>query len=372
MRTRRVTMLRWFGPVLVTPAALMSISPPVAAAPQVAIEPHIDAVSLSTSSVTVSGMALAQVRVTVTVTGWPEDVHRVRLDKFAGSAFDTLEPSEMFVVLERVSGSPGSGTYDGTAYVPSTADGPWLVFEVSTAQDLDSEFARTTTTRTTYDDGLPDTVLTVHGTHRPRLRASLTPKIVPYPQTRYTADALFDDRDTGQPLAGYPVVIEVRDGCKGIAPWGVTDHHGHVRRIFDDPRGGMICAWAPLPVPPATAVWQSDYASAFPMGPTFSVLLGARPASPRVRLGSSTVIDGKVLAVGGTRTRAGAVGTKVVLQRLVGRTWRTVNSARVTPSGRYHLVATPPHRGRNVYHVQFPSQDRFAGTVTRRFPISAQ
>jgi hypothetical protein len=47
-----------------------------------------------------------------------------------------------------------------------------------------------------------------------------------------------------------------------------------------------------------------------------------------------------------------------------------VNVASVTTSGRFHLVATPPDRGRNIYRVWFPSQSRFVGMVTRSFIIT--
>jgi hypothetical protein len=62
------------------------------------------------------------------------------------------------------------------------------------------------------------------------------------------------------------------------------------------------------------------------------------------------------------------VGGKVVLQRLVGKRWRTVNEARVRASGRFTLTASPP-AGRNSYRVVFPATASFGRSTSPSFSI---
>jgi hypothetical protein len=332
--------------------------------------PRVLAVSLSASSVAVDGLALAQVTVTTTVQGWPEELHSAFLRR-TSSATEPSATYAMIAVLERSSGSPGSGTYQGTVYVPSSAAGNWRVSAVSDAEWNSGSSGAMSTTRDPRADGVPDAALAVHGTHPPRIRLAIDPTPVPYPSTRYTAVATYSDVATGRPLVGRPVVIGFDSECaEGSPPGQRTDAHGQVRRIIQDAHGFLVCASAPLPVPAATFQWRVNYV-VMATGATYTVRLGAKPARTSVERGSSTTVNGNVVAVGAEPGRAAAADTHVRLQRLVGRTWRSVNEARVTSSGRYHVVATPPSRGRHLYRVWFPSQGRFKGTVTKAFSITA-
>jgi hypothetical protein len=332
--------------------------------------PRVLAVSLSASSVAVDGLALEQVTVTTTVTGWPDDVHSVFLTRTSSPSEPSATPV-MIAVLERSSGTPGSGTYQGTVYVPFSASGAWRVSAISDAQPDSASVGTTTTDRDPRADGVADTTLAVHGTHPPRLRLTIDPTPVPYPSIRFTAVATYSDAGTGRPLVGQQVVIAFDNDCVESSPAGQrTDTQGRVRRVTQDAHGFLVCAWAPLPVPAPTSQWRVNYVVTATRA-TYTVRLSAKPARTSVKLGSSTTVSGNVVAVGGEPPRAAAAGTHVRLQRLVGRTWRNVNVAKVASSGRYHLVATPPSRGRHRYRVWFPSQFRFAGTVTRAFSITA-
>jgi hypothetical protein len=323
-----------------------------------AADPHIDALSLSSAEVTASGVALGQVTVTTTVTNWPGGDHPDLAVLTRTSPGAPGAPESMVAPLQRTSGVPGSGTYQGVVPVPSTATGTWRVSEVRDAFMLEMDYF----TRDPRQDGVPDALLTVHGTHLPRLRLSVQPPILPYPQTKYTVTALFTT-DTGAPLAGRRIGFDElpTEACK-LGNRGVpTDARGRAfHAITWEGRWG-VCVWAPLPNAPDYP--GTGFASGL-VGGRYAVKLGAAPASTSVKRGTSVPVNGNVVAV---RPPA---GTHVRLQRLVDRTWRNVNIANVHLSGRFHLVATPPDRGRNTYRVWFPSRGPFVGTVTRSILIS--
>jgi hypothetical protein len=339
-------------------------------AAEAAPTPHVLAVSLSASSVHADGLALAEVTVTTTVQGWPDDVHSAFLNRTSAAAEPSAFPF-MVAVLERTAGTAGSGTYTGTVYVPSTAAGGWRVSTVSDAVPETAASGGMPTERDPRTDGVPDATLAVTGTHPPRIRLTIDPTPVPYPSARYTAVATYSDVTSGRPLAGRSVVIGFDNDCvESLPPARTTDAHGQVRRLQADDQGYLVCAWAPLPVPAPTSRWRLGYA-VWSTRATYRVRLGAAPARSSVRLGSSVTVNGNVVAVGGIPPVAAAVGTRIRLQRLVGRTWRSVNEAKVSSSGRFHVAATPPSRGRHLYRVWFPSQGRFKGTVTASFAVTA-
>jgi hypothetical protein len=367
-----IGLSRGLRAVLVAVAAVVLAGGTLGAASTAAAAdpPRVLAVSLSASSVQVDGLALAQVTVTTTVQGWPDDVHSAFLTRTSHAA-EPSAPWLMIGVLERLSGAPGAGTYRGTVYVPSSAGGDWRVSTISNAEANSASIGQMTTERDPRADGVPDAALVVHGTHPPRIRLTIEPTPVPYPSTRFKAVAAYDDAATGRPLVGRPVVIAFDNDCVESSPAGEpTDAHGQVRRLAEDAYGFLVCAWAPLPAPAATFQWRLNYAVTATRA-IYTVRLGARPARTSVKLGSSTTVDGNVVAVGAEPWRAAAAGTHVRLQRLVGRTWRSVNLAKVASSGRYHAAATPPSRGRHLYRVWFPSQSRFQGIVTATFSITA-
>jgi hypothetical protein len=331
--------------------------------------PRVLAVSLSGTSVTVDGLALAQVTVTATVSGWPEEVQSVFLSR-TSPASEPSATQHLIAVVQRSSGDSGSGTYAGTLYVPSSAEGRWRVDAISDAGPVATGDG-SELTRDPRGDGVPDAVLAVTGAHPPLIRLAIEPTPVPYPSTRYTAVATYSDATTGKPIVGRLVGIGFDNDCAdGFPSTHRTDAHGRFRRTITDPHGVTACAYALLPVPEATAAWKVTYA-VWSTSATFAVRLSAKPVRTRFQRGSSTTVHGNLVAVGAEPGRAAAAGTHVRLQRLVGRTWSSVNEAKIRSSGRYEVVATPPGRGRFVYRVWFPSQYRFKGTVTKTFSLTA-
>jgi hypothetical protein len=334
-----------------------------------AADPHIEAVSLSSAQVAASGLLLGQVTVTTTVTDWPGDSDPQLAVLTRASPGAPGAPDAMVAPLHRTSGVVGSGTYQGVAPVPSTANGTWRVSAISSAFMLEDTQA---IIRDPRQGGVPDALLTVQGTHLPRLRLSVQPQVLPYPQTKYTVTALLTT-DSGAPLAGRRIGFDepptegcnLDDGLRG----GLTDSRGRAFHTVTSALTGSVCAWAPLPggaYYPGTGFASGD------IRPRYRVKLGAAPASTSVQRGASVPVNGNVGTVHGTVTWDGATGARVRLQRLVGRTWRNVNIAKVHVSGRFQLVATPPDHGRNVYRAWFPSQAGFVGTVTRSFLITTR
>jgi len=337
---------------------------PLTTGTALAADPHIEAVSLSSADVAASGVTLGQVTVTTTVQDWPggEDPALAVLTRT--SSGPPGAPGAMVAALTRTSGVPGSGTYQGVVPVPSTATGGWRVSAISEPFSAD----RNVIARDPRQDGVPDALLTVHGTHLPRLRLSVQPQILPYPQTQYTVTATFTT-DTGAPLAGRRIGFDERatDGCFVGDGGARTDANGRAFHTVTAALTSSVCVWAPLPVGPLY------YGTAFASGdiaPRYGVKLAAAPAGTSVKRGASVLVNGNVAAVGTTPLRAAAAGTHVRLQWLFGRTWRNVNLAYVTTSGRFHLVAAPPDRGRNIYRVWFPSQGGYVGTITRNFTVT--
>ena len=354
-----------------SPAAAAQARPGAAVdavAPRVAAESGtVTGVTLGTSSVAVDGVAVASVPVSFTLAGAPAEAMSVVLVRTTPT-WDASAPSRLVSAVTRVDGTEGNGTYRGTVLVPASAHGGWRVeyvaFDVSAGVPswLDA-----------IDVSGQGVTLQVAGTHRPRFRFERT--VPAYPSTTVTLRGVLTDSATGRPLKGRAVSFGVDNLCveHGPAATRTTDATGRASWTVRMTDHWLLCAWAPLP---GTANYPLDYArpSYGVSGgrAAFGVRLTASATTAAVRAGRSTPVTGSVLAPFGTRSRAGATGTDVRLQRLVGRTWRTVNSARVRSSARYTLTATPPARGRHAYRAWFPTQSGFAGTVGRTLWITVR
>jgi len=357
-----------------TPAAGATASAPPGAGVRAGARPLAAAssgavtdLSLGASAVAVDGVAVAPVPVRFTLTGAPVDAAAIVL-VLTTPAWDRSAPGRLVAAVTRADGTEGNGTFRGTVLVPSSAHGTWraqaVLFDTSAGVPsfLDA-----------IDVSGEAVTLQVTGTHRPRLRFERT--IPAYPSTTVTLRGILTDSATGRPLKGRAVSFGVDNLCveHGAAATRTTDAGG--RASWSMRMGGtwLLCAWAPLP---GTANHPLDYARpsygvAVAHG-TFGVRLTASVRTATVRAGRSTPVTGSVLTALDTRAQAGAARTAVRLQRLVGRTWRTVNSGQVRTSGRYTLTATPPARGRHAYRVWFPTSSGYAGTVSRTLWITVR
>lgn len=326
--------------------------------------------TLSTSAVTVDGFAVAPVMVEFTLTGGPVDATGVVLLRTT-TTWDVNAPRHLPARVTRVDGTVGNGTYRGTLQVPSTAHGGWRVSSVGFGND--GGYPQDPTPAIDLrEQGLPDVLLDVSGTHRPRFRFDRT--VPKYPSTTVTLRGTLTDSDTGRPLKGRRVSFGIdsqctEDGLAGTRTTGASGRATYTERL-DRPR--MLCAWAPLPG--STRQGQSYARSDNGTWATFGLGLTVTVTTPTVRVGRSTTVKGSLLtpypsAIPGRSETAGHI---VRLQRLVGRTWRTVNSAQVRITGRYTLTATPPRRGRHAYRVWFPSPDVRGGRASRVLWITAR
>jgi hypothetical protein len=353
-----------------TAAAVLALAPPPAAALPAAtaavVMPVLTGVSLSAGAVSVSGLDVVPVTVTVTTTGdagpCSGNVGGVGFYR-TSTVWDRSAPFQLGGPLSCVSDSDGVRTYRAVVPVTSTAHGSWRFSYVSLAgapYDLEPETS-----------GLPAPGLTVTGSHRPLLRFALTPQPLPYPgrAVTLTVRATFDD--TGAPVVGQfiSVAYDTTTACSGCS--GSTDAGGRLVRKVTVPGHAQLLAHTPVdPSRPDSP----DYSSISKMM-TVQPALVASPARSSTRHGTDVAVNGRAFLVG-IQDWAFKPRAQVVLQRLVGRHWRTVDwdNGGVRPTGRFTLVATPP-KGRNYYRVSMPAQQNaeplqnYAGATSRIFVI---
>ena len=358
-----------FGAAIV---AQLAVAPSAARA---ATGPRIDSLSLSRPSVSVSGMALARVTLTTRVSDWPAETEPQFAFLDPTDAAPAGGPWDLTAALRLISGAPGNGIYQGTAYVPSSAGGRWRVAVITSVVEPDDDLPPATAVDP-RDDGLRDVVLTVQGAHPPTLRLSVLGAargrngdyVLRYPAGgSVTIIATLTDHDTGRPLAHMPVWVTDSTVCYQEAH-NFTDLHGRLAMKFTD-QPYDICAGTSFPAF-ATNSWDPSY-NHVSMEIRYTVQLRVALRHFVTHHAALRRVEGNVLAVGKSYegfARAAACG--VVLQRAVGRTWRTVNRSAITSSGRYHLAAPAGH-ARNVYHIWFPSCLSLVGTTSRSFAISA-
>jgi hypothetical protein len=321
----------------------------------------LTSVALSTGAVTVKGLDLAPVTVTVTATGdqgaCPGDAGGVTFRRTNIHVWDRSATRALVGTLTCVTDTDGVRTYRSVVPVPSTADGPWRLDAVVFGNDY-------------YDPrsfDLPDATLVVTGTHRPRLRISVAPRPLTYPSRDVTVTVQASYDDTREPVTTR--WISVTDDGGSLGPCGEcpgnTDARGRLvqRLTLTDSRA--VIADMPISRGGFYDAWPS-YSTAFTpvlVRPEIS----AAPASRVVPHGTTTPVDGHAVA-SALQAWYYTPSVGVDLQRLVGRHWRTVSHGVVRSNGRFTLLATPP-KGANVYRVSLPAQQNLAAATSRPFLI---
>jgi hypothetical protein len=303
----------------------------------------------------VHGLDLATVAVSVTLTD-PDlaDPDTVTLSSTTKTPWDPSAPVELTAPLVRTSGTSGNGTYRAKVHVPSSAHGSWRVGYVTFGTDINS------TSVDPRDSGLRDATLKVTGTHRPRMRFSVSPQPLPYPRRVVTVSARMSYDDTGTSITGRWVFFDV-DCEMGLGRSGQvrTDRHGLAR--FRAAAGEVACAWMPFPLRSAL----TDATEAF-AGGSRTTMYGTRttavPSKTSARRGTRVAVTGHAFAV------LPVAGNPVVLQRRVGRHWRTVGTATVRPSGRFTLVAHPP-KGCTSYRAVLTATGQLVASTSRVFVL---
>jgi hypothetical protein len=318
-------------PVGSSPAALAATPPDITAAN----------VHLSTSAVAVSGLAGLQVTISATLTS---------TSLASSMSFEISTTSGIARSFLLVAGAVGpvssGGTWSGTFWVTSSDAGTWTLTGVG---DADPYSMRSISPV----QGAP--VLTVTGTHVPRLTVTTVPNPVPVRASGFTVTGTATDSSTGLPVAGALVGFGVDTGCLN----NISDRPAYLARVHTSSTGTFSFA------APASAIEQLiscvSLEGSTPFLDSDGVEHRILEVNPLVRVLSwiSVVVASSSEPVGRPDAVTGSVGglaqnpaCLVELWQLHGSTqWRSVGQASVRASGRYTLSAVPTVRGRNYYKV---------------------
>jgi hypothetical protein len=331
------------------------VAPVASAVPERASSPDpnltVTSVSLGREAVAVSGLNAVVVPVTVVGGYKTTESGTVFLNVFLDRTGGTGPARYMVAALLALdSGTVQNGTWKGSLYVPSTANGTFRVSGVMQGTIIDgSDGSMTTPTP------FAGPTITVTGVHQPRIGVSIIPKVVPF-GSAYTARVAITDSTTGKPY-GSKINVQItwdnlcveHDGDRyltntsGIVdrpyPAAAADALNCVRlrgRAFDTASLGW---WVARPG-----------------------IVGATPSRTSAPVGTVVPVNGTV---------AGAPSNcKVVLQRLSGATvWRGVSQDVVRQSGRFTVLAQPPYAGNVIYRVYLPTCSRFQAGYSKSFVI---
>jgi len=252
-------------------------------------------------------------------------------DWYYGGALATLErvsggpAQKLFVTLARTGGTCYDGSYSGTWRPGSTHNGTWVVSRIawlaSEAPDYENQPGTDIDPR--LSPGITATVVVV-GTRPPVVTRVRIPAVVPYGARQWVQYTFRSS--TGVPLVGQPIRYDW--SCSGVqvVPSGTvlrTDSLGRITvraYVSDDSclRFWSRAATSPTPAAALLGVYFPDRYQRY-------TAVTATPWAPAVRVGRTIAVKGVVLPQPGR--------DRVSLQRLVGRTWRTVSSLALPTSG---------------------------------------
>jgi len=331
------------------------VAPAASAVPEKVSSPDpnltVTSVTLGRAAVAVSG--LNTVAVPVTVSGGYKTTEsgtvflNVFLDRTGGTG-----PARYMVaaLLGLASGTVQSGTWKGSLYVPSTANGTFKVTGVMEGTIIDgSDGSMTTPTP------FAGPSIAVTGFHLPRIGVSIIPKVVPF-GSAYKARVAITDSATGKPY-GSRINVQItwdnlcveHDGDRYL-----TNTAGIAERVYPAAAGDALnCVrLRGRAFDTAGLGWSVSRPG----------IVGATPSRTSVPVGTIVPVNGTV---------AGAPSKcAVVLQRLTGATaWRGVSQDVVRQSGRFTVLAQPPYVGNVIYRVYFPTCGRFQAGYSKSFVI---
>lgn len=236
------------------------------------------------------------------------------------------------VWLHHVTTDAAGEHWTGTWHVASTRDGTWTVRGIWWCTgmhlvDIDP-----------LELGI-DTSITIHGTHLPTVVYAYVPAVVPY-GGRQRMTAHYTD-GYGRALAGYRIVVGRDELClpsSGLLVGerlAVTDAHGAI--TVPVIHGSIQCVFLANPATNPLTIASTMLDEHFFAGWEHFRSVTRAVSSSRVRTGHLLVVTGTV---------SPRVGATVELQRLVGRTWRTVAVAAQRMSGHVTLRYVPTSPGR--------------------------
>lgn len=305
----------------------------------------VHSVTLSRSSVAVSGLNVVPVQVQVSASYPATDVPlSVILERTApGGSLRHLDASN----LPRVSGSAGAGTWSGTLHVPSTAGGAWKVTAVLAG--FNSPATPVMSDPTPFDGP----ALSVTGVHQPRITMTTYPNPIPV-GSAYAVGGKVVDSATGLPY-GTQIPVEI-----GVDNFCVE----YTRPVVRSTTAGTFA----YRLPASAAAWVNcailanggTYVEGITISPVRVGWVAALPSATTGRVGASVSVDGK----------SNATLCPVQLQRLRGDTqWRTVALARVRQSGRFTLLAPLTDTGTLIFRAYVPGCTSVSAAASRPFVI---
>ncbi|TML81264.1 MAG: hypothetical protein E6G04_01770 [Actinobacteria bacterium] len=281
--------------------------------------PQIKGLQFDTSSVSVFGLNVATVKVSVHLTdgdGVDDSVNDA--NSLLPTPFITIQhiapplgvDDSQIAFLTLASGTIYDGWWQGNVYVPSHYNG-----------EMHAAFVEAYDTQYNLLQGDPassgfDPHFSITGTHRPDFCCPVV-KTATTDSNGYWGVTLTNNQ------------IPLNIGATVLGPSADTLQ----RRFF------VVSNWK------VSRMWWAVW---------------AKPSASRLRLGSTTTVYGSV---------APAAASVAELQRLVSGVWKTVAQAPVHSSGRFYLTAHPPSRGYQRYRVEIPGSYGFVTTATRPFTI---
>ncbi|XTZ16288.1 hypothetical protein ACQSSU_02480 [Micromonospora echinospora] len=327
------------GGVLAAPAGLAA--PASDTAP-----PAVEDITVTPDDVSVSGVDLVPVTVSVHLTDESgvevvsemDGVYlpRVTITRVSGGPAVTEG-----VELALTSGTAQDGVWSATIQVPSTWNGVWALSRVvavdSGGRRLDID-PRNSPLAATLD---------VSGTHLP----AVTMEFVPDPLVgdgRLTVRGRFFYQDTGKGVPNQPIFFGVDNLCVEHpgTPNGRTAADGTFSRVYPTSDESLRCVG--ILRPSNVSVATSFVVAAF--------------RHPRIRPAVTATADRTSVPAGTKVTFTGTVkpsgGTGVELQEQVDGAWRTVVDGTVPDNGRFTLAVTPKGAGGHQYRVIVPNPDR--------------
>ena len=203
------------------------------------------------------------------------------------------------------------------------------------------------------------TVLTA--THVPTVTYRYAPAVAKYGARQWVTATYTDGY--GQPLRSYPIVYGDDNMC-GVDFDGnrqlSTDTHGQVTvRIA---HGLLQCLYfaypGRLPWSPTTVMFAQYWVA----GPMYYRSVSAALSTSVVRVGRAVTVKGTV---------SPNWQAPVALQRLVGRTWRTVATAHVRASGHVTFTYVPTSRGTTYLRIRALPYLVLVATTSRPMTLTA-
>ncbi|MCT2279662.1 hypothetical protein [Micromonospora chalcea] len=328
------------GVVAAAPPASATAPPASAAADQT--PPSLVDLTVSPDAVTVAGLDLVPVTVSVRLIDAAgvepstemdgSSTPSIGLRRAGGDRTDGAE-------LSLTAGTPQDGTWSATIQVPSTWDGVWEVNRLIATDAAGNRLEADPSA--SLDAGLA-----VTGTHQPAVTMRLSPDPL-VGDGPLTVEGRFYYKDTGEGIGNQPIFFGNDNLCVEYQspPNGTTRADGTFTRVY--PKGDAYLRCVGIPRPSNVGI-----------SPRYIVVAAAHPrVKPTVtaKANRTTVTPGTTVTFTGVVKPAG--GWQAELQQLQGTKWRRMAGVTSDDRGGYTVAVAPKTPGTLRYRVVIPQQD---------------